>query len=126
MSSARIIIEAIPPDKMRLPEYRAPLNGDWFVNPETGDVHIQVASVTDIWKDPEAFLIGFHELIEARLCKAAGVDQAAVDAFDSAFTGDGEPGDDPAAPYQKQHRQAMLMEHQMALFLGIWDYGSIL
>ena len=120
----RIIIEAVPPEKMRLPAYHEPLCGDWFFNPGNGDLHIQIAAA-DIWDDEEAFLIALHETIEARLCFKAGVTQGAVDTFDSQFTGDGEPGDDPKAPYRDQHRAAMLIEHMMAWFLGKRDYGDV-
>ena len=124
-TSTRIIIEAVEPGNMRLPSYREVGCGDWWVDPENGDIRIQVASTTDIWDDEETFLVALHELIEARLCAKAGIVQGAVDAFDEAFTGDGEPGDSPLSPYQHQHRQAMLLEHQMALFLGIWNYGEV-
>ena len=124
MASTRIIIEAVPADKMRLEAYREDGFGDWFVDPGNGDIHIRVAGA-DVWDQEGAFLVALHELCEARLCFKAGVTQGAVDVFDSAFTGEGEPGDDPAAPYQRQHRAACMIEHMMALFLGRWDYGRI-
>ena len=120
----RIIIEALSPDQMRLDAYKEEGCGDWFVNKANGDIHIRVAG-PDVWIDEESFLIALHELIEARLCFKAGVTQDAVDTFDEKFSADGEPGDDPAAPYQKQHRAASILEHQMAIFLGKWDYGEV-
>ena len=120
----RIIIEAVPPDQMRLAAYHEEGCGDWYFCPHTGDLHIKVAGV-DVWDQEDVFLIALHEMIEARLCFKAGVTQGAVDSFDAAFTGEGEPGDDPAAPYRKQHRAAMLIEHATALFMGKWDYGSV-
>jgi hypothetical protein len=53
-----------------------------------------------------------------------------VDDFDAQFTeerhgDDDEPGDDPRAPYRRQHRAAMLIEHMMASFMGLDSYGSI-
>lgn len=120
----RIIIEAIDPDKMRLPEYREEGCGDWFWDAE-GNLHVQVACATDAWDDENAFLVALHELVEARLCFKSGVTQGAVDSFDSAFTGAGEPGDDPTAPYGKQHRAAGMIEHLCAIFLGKYDYGSV-
>jgi hypothetical protein len=124
MYSTRIIIEAVPPDEMRLPAYRQEGFGDWYVEPGTGDIRIKIAAA-DVWDQEEAFLVALHELIEARLCSKSGVVQGAVDNFDAAFTGEGEPGDDPAAPYRVQHRQACMVEHMMALFLGITDYGRV-
>ena len=122
----KIIIEGVPSGKMRLQAYCDPLSGDWFWD-EKGYLHIQVACDGDLnpWDDEQSFLIALHELVEARLCFKAGVTQGAVDCFDKAFTGEGEPGDDPAAPYQTQHRSAMLVEHLMAMFLGKWDYGVV-
>lgn len=120
----RIIIEALPPEQMRLDAYKEIGCGDWFVNKANGDIHIRVAG-PDVWDHEESFLVALHELIEARLCAKAGVVQGAVDAFDEKFTGEGEPGDDPAAPYQKQHRAACMIEHMTAIFLGKWDYGEV-
>lgn len=122
----KIIIETMPPDKMRLENYREAGCGDWFFDPE-GNVRIQVACEGDlnVWDDPAAYLVALHELIEARLCFKAGITQGAVDSFDNAFTGEGEPGDDPNAPYQRQHRSAMMIEHLMAIFMGLFDYGEV-
>lgn len=120
----RIIIEALPPDQMRLDAYKEEGCGDWFVNKANGDIHIRVAG-PDVWDHEESFLIALHELIEARLCFKVGVTQGAVDAFDQAFTGEREPGDDASAPYQRQHRQACMIEHTMALFFGRFDYGEV-
>lgn len=120
----RIIIEAIPPDKMRLEAYRSEGCGDWYWDQE-GNLQIRVASTTDAVDDDEVFLIALHELVEAKLCLKHGITEGAVDAFDKAFEGDTEPGDAPLAPYRNEHRAAMLIEHAMALMLGKWDYGSI-
>lgn len=119
----RIIIEAVPPGQMRLDAYKEEGCGDWYFD-KAGDLHIVVAG-TDALDQDEVFLIALHELIEAKLCLNAGVTQGAVDVFDAAFKGEGEPGDDPAAPYQRQHRAACILEHQMAIFLGKWDYGEV-
>ena len=121
----RIIIEAIPPKQMRLEAYRDEGCGDWFVDHTTGDIHIQVASTRDVVDCDDDFLLALHEMIEFKLCHKHGVVQGAVDAFDKAFAGDGEPGDCIEAPYRKEHRGAMLIEHQMALLLGKWDHGSM-
>lgn len=120
----RIILEAVDPKDMRLEPYRETGCGDWAFSTKTGDLHIKIAG-PDIFDHDDTFLIALHELIEAKLCFNAGITQGRVDAFDKAFDGEGEPGDDPASPYQRQHRAAMLIEHQMAIFLGKWDYGSV-
>lgn len=120
----RIIIEAVPPDKMRLNAYKEDGCGDWFTDPATGDVHIVVAGA-DVWTNDASFLLALHELFEARLCSRDGVTQESVDMFDAAFTGDGEPGDDPGAPYRTQHRAAMLIEHAAALLMGKYNHGEM-
>ena len=122
--TTRIIIEAVSADKQRLPCYAEPLCGDWFFDPGNGDLHIRVTAA-DVWDQEDAFLVALHELIEARLCFKAGINQGHVDAYDLAFKGKGEPGDQPDAPYQKQHREACLLEHMMALFMGRFDYGVV-
>ena len=120
----RIIIECVPPEAMRLAAYHELGCGDWYFCPNTGDVHIKVAGA-DVWDEEDNFLVALHELVEARLAFKAGVTEAAVDAFDFTFSGDGEPGDHPEAPYREQHRRAMLIEHLMANFLGKADYGRV-
>ncbi len=123
---AKIIIETTPPEQMRLEAYREPGCGDWYWDVD-GNLHVQIACSGDlnVWDDETSFLVALHELCESRLCFKAGVTQGSVDSFDAAFTGEGEPGDDPAAPYQKQHRAAMLVEHLMAILLGKWDHGEM-
>lgn len=121
---SKIIIEAVRPEDMRLDAYKEEGCGDWYFDPSNGDLHIRVVGA-DVLDQDEVFLVALHEFCEAVLCYRAGVTQGAVDAFDTAFKGDGEPGDDMAAPYRKQHRMAMMIEHQMALMMGRWDYGEV-
>jgi hypothetical protein len=113
----RIDIRFVTPDEQRYDTL-----GDWWWEGEV--LHIRATKSADM-AEGESLLIALHELVEAWLCKEEGVPQAAVDAFDLAFTGEGEPGDDPAAPYRTQHRRAMLIEHLMAAFLGLSDYGVV-
>lgn len=113
----KIIIEATSPENQRYDTL-----GDWFE--ENGNFIIRVNG-DDPMDDDEAFLIALHELVEAKLCRARQISQTRVDAFDMAFQGDGEPGDDPAAPYRREHRFAMLIEHLMAHELGLKDYGAV-
>lgn len=133
MKSTRIIIEAVPPEEMRLAAYRTEGCGDWYCDRTTADIHIKVAGA-DVWDEEEKFLVAIHELVEARLAFKAGITEGAVDAFDNLFEAerevgkhgpDDEPGDDPGAPYRVQHRQACLVEHLVALFLGKFDYGVV-
>lgn len=107
---------------------RIPGVGDWFYQGDT--LNISASGETP----DERFLIALHELVEAWLCRRAGVTQDEVDLHDLTFEAeraagahgeDDEPGDDPRAPYRAQHRAAMLVEHLMANFLGLSNYGVI-
>lgn len=120
----RIIIEAIPPDKMRLEAYRSEGCGDWYWDQE-GNLQIRVASTTDAVDDDEVFLIALHELVEAKLCLKHGITEGAVDAFDKAFEGDGEPGSAEGCPYSMEHRASSIVEYTVAMMLGLWDYGRL-
>lgn len=119
----RIVIEAVAPHEMR-PQYQdADGCGDWHFGKE-GDLVVRVSTSTDL-ADHQTFLFGLHEMIEAVLCLERGISQEAVDAFDAAFIGDGEPGDDPAAPYRREHRQACLVEFMVADMFDIEGYGTM-
>jgi hypothetical protein len=89
---------------------RYPTAGDWYLDPASGKLMVKVSDTGD-WRADA--LIAVHELVEALLCRAAGVEQHAVDAFDMAYKGDGEPGDQPDAPYHEQHKAATAVEKFM-------------
>jgi hypothetical protein len=117
-----IVIKAIPKGEMRYPTV-----GDWWFDGE--QLHIRV---TDDVPENEQFTVALHELVEVWLCKNRGITQEAVDDFD--IRGPGaeycsengiEPGDHPDAPYRREHRFAMLIEHLMAHELGLVGYGVI-
>lgn len=76
------------------------------------------------------FLVALHELVEQYLCRKRGVSEKKITAFDVMFEKereagkwtDEEPGDDPRAPYRKEHFFATNIERQMAHELGIdWE-----
>jgi hypothetical protein len=104
----RIVIETVD-------HQRYPTAGDWQLKPD--GLHIFVSRMSD---QRYEFLVGMHEVIEAYLCKQAGVTQAAVDRFDQAYEhrrkpGDSsEPGDDPKAPYHLAHVFATKVERMLA------------
>lgn len=119
----RITISTIPHTEQRYPTV-----GDWIVDPTPNglDVHIRVSTLSD-WR--RELLVAVHELIEISLLAAWKPDpidqiQKAVDDFDKAYEdnrpeGDlSEPGDDPAAPYQKEHFFATNIERLLAQALG--------
>ena len=90
--------------------------GDWWLDVERDTLKINISFLGD-WK-MEACL-GIHELIEAIRCMADRVDQTLVDQWDLNFKGKGEPGDDPNAPYHRQHVQASIVERTLARQLGV-------
>lgn len=118
---------------------RYPTTGDWrFLGPFE-NLHIDVSRMGD-WR--YEFLIGAHEMIEAALCKQAGIKEADVSHFDElyetcrpskqigqascgknvcgcAITETSEPGDDIHAPYYKQHQLATAVERMLAAELGV-------
>ena len=103
-------------------KHRYPTVGDWFYD-KNGGLQIRVSKMSDPRYEQ---LVAFHELFEAMLCDAQGIDEQAVTDFDVAFTGQGEPGDDPRAPYHVQHCKATAMERLLAAELGVdWnEYGQ--
>lgn len=88
---------------------------------------IRVSQLSD-WRLES--LIAVHELVEVLLCKHEGITQESVDRFDKQFEAtraegkEDEPGDDPGAPYVKQHCTATGIERLLAAQLGVsWkDY----
>jgi hypothetical protein len=69
--------------------------------------------------------VAIHELVECALCRYAGISPVEVDEFDMAYeatrTPDNydEPGDDPRAPYHKQHCVATGIERIVVCMLGL-------
>ncbi|MDE2104081.1 MAG: hypothetical protein KGL39_42985 [Patescibacteria group bacterium] len=117
-----IHIEAVAPSLVRHAQM-----GDWWYADEGQRLHIRV--VDDVAEDVQ-FLVALHELVEVYLCRQRGISQVCVDAFDAAHAAehandDEEPGDDPRAPYRREHRFACLIEHLVAHELGLTDYGEV-
>jgi hypothetical protein len=107
-------------------EQRYPTCGDWFVDPD-GTIQIRVSELSD-WR--REALIAVHELWEGLICKHRGITQEAVDAFDMEYEAnrdsddDSEPGDNPEAPYRREHCSATGVERLLASELDVvWkDY----
>jgi len=106
----KITIETIPHKEQRYETV-----GDWYYE-ENGDLRIKVSELSN-WR--LSALIAVHELVEVLLCQHRGVDQKTVDEFDMAFKGEGEPGDDPGAPYSYEHCFATGIERMLATGLGV-------
>ena len=73
-------------------------------------------------------LVAVHELIEQLLVTHRGIELSAIDHFDQEFEkarqigDDREPGDQPEAPYHREHVFATNVERLLAAELGVdWD-----
>ena len=115
----RVVIRVVPHA-----EQRYATCGDWQFT-YAGDLRISVSAMRD---ERHEQLVAVHELIEALCCRAWGVPQKAVDAFDLLYeqrrreSDLSEPGDDPGAPYHRQHVFAAKIERMVADELGVdWD-----
>jgi len=92
-------------------------------------LHIEVSQLSDPRRE---LLIAIHELVEVALCQHAGITQEMVDEFDKKFEANrpenffDEPGDDPNAPYHRQHCLATGIERILAAALEVtWkDYEN--
>jgi hypothetical protein len=113
-----ILLETIAHEAQRYPTV-----GDWVMDGDS--IRIMVSKM-----EPEdySFLVALHELVEVWLCRKRGISQEAVDAFDIEFEKNrpegnvDEPGDDPKAPYVREHQFATKIERLMAEELGVeWD-----
>lgn len=127
----KINVETIPYSCMRYPTV-----GDWTFEPD-GTLNVNVSSMSDPVgvsdygrgdNSDSEFLIAIHEIIEAYLCKKAGITAEVVDDFDMNYakqpefdlrTECKEPGDDQRAPYHVQHLTAQSIEMMLCAQLGL-------
>jgi len=106
-----IRIQSIPKSQSRYETV-----GDWKFN-EWGDLEVKVVEMGN-WK--YELLVAIHEVIEAFLCKDKNVKEEDITAFDIAFEkrrkkgNTDEPGDDPKAPYRRQHFIATNIERMLS------------
>lgn len=112
----KIFIETIPHST-----HRYNTVGDWTRDPD-GTLHIKVSEEIG---DEYATLVAVHELLEVLLCEKRGITDAAVTAFDEKFEAhrhpddESEAGDDPAAPYKREHLFATGIEKLLAAELNV-------
>ena len=115
-----IYIKTIAHEKQRYPTV-----GDWFFEREELDNIKLVVLVSEMGNPWYEYLVAQHEQMEAMLCLKRGILEKDVSAFDIAFEENrpennfDEPGDDPKAPYYKEHQYATIAERSMALELNI-------
>jgi hypothetical protein len=112
----RILTEFISHDSQRYPTC-----GDYIFE-SNGDIRIWVS---DTGNDDYNFLVAVHELIEAYLTLRRGIKEEDITAFDKEFERNreednvDEPGDDPDAPYRKEHFFATNVERLLAAELNV-------
>ena len=115
----KIIIQTIPSS-----EHRYSTCGDYWVDPD-GTMQIRVSDMKN-WK--YELLVAVHELIEQNLCLDRNIKEEDISAFDIQFEkereegkqpDDAEPGDDPKAPYRKEHFVSTNIERILAAELGV-------
>ncbi len=106
-------------------EHRYETVGDWQAN-EKGELCRVL--VSDMPNMDYEFLIALHELIEGYLCQVRLISDEKVTQFDEAYEAkrpegdESEPGDDPMAPYHREHQFASRIEKMMAKELGVdWE-----
>lgn len=113
----KITIESIPHET-----HRYPTVGDWQFDKTNSNLDVKVSKMSD-WR--YEFLVAVHELCEAGMCKHDKVSQQDIDKFDMEYEknrnddDDSEPGDDPKAPYRRQHFIATNIERTLADALGV-------
>lgn len=108
------------PEKM----IRSSQSGDWRYNYQS---HFNIL-VSDQLKEPSQLAVAIHELVEAYLCRDAGIPEKEVCDFDDRYEKERkegrhpqehEPGDDPEAPYREQHMAATHVERAVCHALGL-------
>lgn len=101
-------------------QHRHPFTGaDWFWDND-GNLQVRVSKLSD-WRY-EA-LLGIHEAVEAIMCKHNNVTQESVDVFDTWYdqthASDLNAGDDPNAPYRREHCFATAIERVLCAELNV-------
>ena len=98
--------------------------GDWYISEDESKVTVCIDSArTGNWRYDA--LLQVHELIEAILCINNNVQEEDVSKFDMSREPDGpdgDCGDDPLAPYSKEHCFATAVERMLCAAMGVeWD-----
>ena len=118
----KIQIETIPHD-----QHCYPTVGNYWDDSD-GTLQVRVSEMGDPRYE---FLVAVHELIEKELCRQRGISEPEITRFDVQFEEererglhdpDKEPGDDPSAPYHRDHVFATKLERMLAREMGVdWD-----
>jgi hypothetical protein len=110
---SRIEINTLPHARQRYPTA-----GDWWEEPAGNETALVIRISRITTRSILEYPLMIHELVEALLCHAAGIPDAAVDDWDFAHR-ESDPGLDPSCPYHTQHLVATDMEYRMVRALGI-------
>jgi len=95
-------------------DQRYPTAGDWTI--------AEAALTIRISRLPNSiheYPLIIHELAEALLCHASGIDTATVDRWDFTHQDSSDPGLDIHCPYHTQHLIATDLEYRMVHALGL-------
>lgn len=120
----KINVRTIPHDAQRYPT-----TGDYWED-EDGTLQVRLSDLGDRRLE---FLVAIHELLEFELCRMRGISEETITRFDLKFEEeiaaglrdeDDEPGEDPEAPYRREHAFAEKIERLIAKEMGVsWrDY----
>ncbi len=113
----KICIETIPHEQQRYPTV-----GDYWEDPD-GTEQVRVSRMID-WR--YEILVAVHEVVEWALTRERGIREEDISAFDVEYERlrerelvKGEPGDNPKAPYRREHFFATNLERLFAAELGV-------
>lgn len=118
-----IWIKSIPLKEL-VERYGCESAGDYW-RPTPNLLNVRAA---DTGNEDFNFLISLHELLEEILCTKRGIKETDIQAFDQMFDReqkeglhpeDAEPGNDPRAPYYREHMFATAMETLMCNEMGL-------
>lgn len=99
---------------------------DWDNPSETLDGLIFSTQTADMGNMDYNFLVLMHALVEQYLCHKHKITDEQVTGFDMAHPEMDDPGEDPKAPYHKQHQIANDIESTLSVALGVkwFDYET--
>lgn len=112
------IIKSIPHKQQ---EYDTMGNWREFDAPNKGAVDgpFMLIEVDDMGDWRKELVVAIHEMVEAALCKYHGIPESVVSDFDKSHLDSPQPGDEPDAPYRREHEFATDIERLIGRELGV-------
>lgn len=104
----------------------------WSLDKKEAEREVRVSELGN-WK--YEFLVAIHEQVEQALCIDRGISEELITKFDEEYEATrrpddltSEPGDDPRAPYKREHFFATSIERLIAAELGVdWsEYEKVI